>query len=293
MNSGPTKPSIVFFGTGPVASASLELLVHHVGIEAVVTKPAPLHHRQPAPVLETAQRLGLPVVLASSKTELDQVVRQANFTSRLAVLIDFGIIVSRRVIDSFELGIINSHFSLLPLLRGADPISFAILEGHSKTGVSLMLIDEGMDTGQLIARRELSLDGSETTPTLTADLISLSDEMLQAALPRYLAGNIKPQPQAGQPSYSRKLTKADGVIDLSKSAQQLEQQIRAFKDWPQSRTKIGSIEVIITKAHVSAIATELSLQAGDQQYLAIDSLKPLGKKEMPTRAFLSGYKNKI
>ena len=206
-----------------------------------------------------------------------------------------GLVDVRARYGSAPLGIINSHFSLLPRLRGADPITWSIANGDDKTGVSLMLIDTGMDTGKLLAQRSHRLDGSETTPTLTNDLIILSDSLIREYVPRYLDGDITPraQPHPDRATYSRKLTKQDGVIDLSLPAEQIERRIRAFVDWPQSRTQIAGIDVIITGAHVSDTPTELSLQCGDGRYLAIDSLKPSGKKEMPARAFLAGYKNRI
>ncbi len=304
MSSGQTNLT-VFFGTGPVAAASLELLVKHTAVEAVVTKPNPTHHRHNAPVIEMAKKLDLPLVLAGSKSELDQAVDSANFTSSYAVLIDFGIIVSQRVIDTFHRGIINSHFSLLPLLRGADPISFSILQGLPETGVSLMLIDEGMDTGKLLAQRSMKLDGSETTPTLTNKLVELSDVLLCEYLSEYLAGDLAPysQPDASRATYSRKLAKAESQLDWTKSATVLEREVRAFLGWPGSKTSLNGIDVTITGATVGSPTTlepgtlsvtdsSLSIAASDR-LLVIDALKPAGKKEMPIRAFLSGYRSKL
>src|SRR5882672_4684555 len=94
----------------------------------------------------------VPVVTASNKTELDSLLGQLHFTSRLGVLIDFGVIVSQKAIDHFDLGIINSHFSILPEWRGADPITFSILSGQEETGVSLMLLVRAMDEGPLLAQ---------------------------------------------------------------------------------------------------------------------------------------------
>src|SRR5690606_4373254 len=142
--------SCVFFGSGPVAARCLELLLEHTEVEAVITKPRPVGHRGKVPVLELAESRGLTVYTAADKSALDTLISENNLLSHYAILIDFGIIVSQAVIDSFPLGIINSHFSLLPQLRGADPITFSILEGHDKTGVSLMLVERGMDTGKLI-----------------------------------------------------------------------------------------------------------------------------------------------
>ena len=306
MTSGPkTKnPPAVFFGSGPVAARCLELLLHHTEVEAVITKPRPAHHRGKTPVIDFAAKHGLSIITASTKQELDQVIARHTFSSRYAILIDFGIIVSQAVIDKFELGIINSHFSLLPHLRGADPITWSIAIGDEKTGVSLMLVDTGLDTGKLITSRIFHLNGNETTQALTQSLILHSDQLLQEYLPRYLLGDIIPrnQPHPSRATYSRKLTKADSQIDWNLPAIQIERHIRAFCDWPQSRTRLGNLELIITAAHVidqsgqpgsyTHDAKELIVFAKEQA-LSIDRLKPAGKKEMPVQAFLAGYKSQI
>ena len=294
MSSGTSEPT-VFFGSGPVAAKCLQLLLKHTSVEAVVTKPRPPHHRGTVPVLDISHSHGLRVIEASTKRELEAVLSKETFTSRYAVLIDFGIIVSKKVIDIFELGIINSHFSLLPHLRGADPITWAIANGDETTGVSLMLIDEGMDTGKLLSYRTLHITENETTPELTDRLISLSDELLQEYVPAYLSSELQPknQPHPNRATYSRKLTKADSLIDWNEPAVAIERKIRAFLGWPGTRTTLGSIDVIITSAHVSPAESELSKRCGDGNYLVIDTLKPAGKKEMPARAFLAGYKHRI
>lgn len=295
MLTSGTSQTCVFFGSGPVAAACLELLLQHTTVEAVVTKPRPSHHRGSVPVLELAEKHNLPIVTASTKKELDEVIAATNFNSRYAILIDFGIIVSQQVIDYFPLGIINSHFSLLPHLRGADPITWAIANGDEKTGVSLMMVDAGMDTGKLLTQRTLHIGEHETTPELTDRLIALSDELIQEYVPRYVASEIKPknQPHPSRATYSRKLTKADGVIDWTEPAEVVERKIRAFVGWPASRTTLGTVEVIITEAHIGKSEETLSIKCSDGNYLVIDRLKPIGKKEMPAQAFLAGYGSKI
>jgi methionyl-tRNA formyltransferase len=223
------------------------------------------------------------------------------------VLIDFGIIVAQDVIDSFELGIVNSHFSLLPEWRGADPITFSILSGQDKTGVSLMLLVPAMDEGPLLAIGEYDLPTDITTPELTYDLINLSYALLRETLPKYIAGNVHPTPQervatvvgySDQASYSRKLTKEDSVLDWNKPATQLEREIRAFLDWPKSRCVIGGHAVIITKAHAEVgegVPGALWLEGKhlgvycQKDILMIHKLKPAGKQEMSVEAFLNGY----
>jgi methionyl-tRNA formyltransferase len=299
--------SIVFFGTGPVAAASLKLLAQSFDIEAVITKPRPAHHRGSVPVLETAQELGLKTIEVVNKKTTSEAVAAAAFTSRLAVLIDFGIIVTQDVIDRFELGIVNSHFSLLPQWRGADPITFSILSGQSKTGVSLMLLVEAMDEGPLLAIGEYDLPADITTPKLTDDLVALSYALLKDTLPKYLRGDVKSATQekvaaavgySATPSYSRKLTKEDSILDWQKPAAQLEREVRAYLDWPKSRTILGGHAVIITKAHAAdGEGTPGEVWLHDKHLgvyaqkgiLMIDALKPAGKGEMTAAAFLNGY----
>ncbi|HSW98741.1 MAG TPA: methionyl-tRNA formyltransferase [Candidatus Saccharimonadales bacterium] len=299
--------TIVFFGSGPVAAASLRLLAGFCTIEAVVTKPRPAHHRGPVPVLEVAEELSLKVSTAENKKQLDELFSAKPFASRVAVLIDFGILVSQQVIDYFPLGIVNSHFSLLPEWRGADPITFSILSGQKTTGVSLMLLVEAMDEGPLLGYGEYALPPGITTPELTKDLIQLSYQLLETILPAYCNGSIilSDQSVTGRTaSYSRKLTKEDGVIDWHKPAEQIERDIRAYSEWPKSRARLGSIEVIITAVHTTStgnaaapgtaeiVGKELVIRCG-RQALVIDRLTPAGKKEMSGQAFLSGYKSQI
>lgn len=306
------KPQIVFFGSGPVAAESLRLLAQDFEIEAVVTKPRPAHHRGSVPVLELAENLQLPVHTVSSKLTLDELIATDPFRSQLAVLIDFGIIVSQASIDYFPLGIINSHFSLLPEWRGADPITFSILSGQKQTGVSLMLLVEAMDEGPLLSQGIHDIHEAETTPSLTSSLIMLSHALLTEAVPKYTLGEIIPRPQEIvasmmslpiAPTYSRKLTKEDGIINWEKAAEQLEREIRAYAEWPKSRTTLASIELTITKAHVIDVTgqpgeitltdtSELVVSCGTQS-LSLESVIPAGKKEMPVKAFLAGYKDRL
>lgn len=289
---------IVFFGSGPVAAASLSHLQKLADIEFVVTKSS-----TKTEMSEIAK--DVPVFTANSKKELDELLRQHVPTSRLGILVDYGVIVSKDIIEIFPLGILNSHFSLLPELRGADPISFAILTGAKRTGVSLMLLVEAMDEGPLLAQAELELSDSITTPKLTDELIELSNKCLEQIVPLYLENQVVPQPQEQvtignkKPSYTRKLTKADGVIDWTKSAEQIEREIRSFIDWPKSRTTLAGKDVVILKAKVIPDTGKPgALEQKDKQLtiycgkdaLSILTLKPAGKKEMSVEAFLAGYK---
>ena len=296
---------VVFFGSGPVAAASLRLLVEHCDVEMVITKPRAVHHRGSVPVLALAEELSLPVMTVSTKSELDQAITAHAFASKVGVLIDFGIIVSDQTIQSFPLGIINSHFSILPELRGADPITFAILSGQSTTGVSLMRIVPALDEGPLLGFDTIPLTETKTAPALTTELIALSDSLLIKLLPGYLNGELQLQPQSitnRSVSYTRKLTKQDAMLDWHKSASQLDREIRAFQGWPGSKTTLGEVDITVEKAHIESgsgipgtihhTATTLGVQTKNGR-LVIDQLKPAGKKSMTTQAFLAGYRNRL
>lgn len=307
------KQKVVFFGSGPVAAESLRLLAQDFEIEAVITKPRPAHHKGSVPVLELAESLRLSAQTVSSKLELDTLIDTKPFTSELAVLIDFGIIVSQKTIDYFPYGIINSHFSLLPEWRGADPITFAILNGQEQTGVSLMLLVEAMDEGPLLSQGIYDITPDETTPSLTKQLIKLSHALLVDAVQKYISGEISPRPQevvaelmnfSIEPTYSRKLNKEDGIIDWQKPAEDIEREVRAYNEWPKSLAKLGNIDVVITKAHAGpsdGVPGKLEVLEDKKVlivycgkgYLCIDELKPAGKKEMPVAAFLAGYKDRL
>jgi methionyl-tRNA formyltransferase len=293
-----SKLTTVFFGSGPVAAKSLKLLSEYFVIEAIITKPSTQGTMQQAFPL-------VAVYTAENRTQLDQLIAKRSFTSQLGILIDFGIIISQTVIDAFPLGIVNSHFSLLPEWRGADPITFAILSGQTKTGVSLMLVTKGMDEGPLLAQAPQSIARDATTQTLTDDLINLSGALIKAVIPEYVNGVIAPAPQANvslvgdvTPTYSRRLSKEDGKLDWAKPATQLEREIRAYIAWPHSYTSLAGRDVIITQAEVVDRAGrpgEIQKQGKrlficcGKQALEVLALKPAGKSTMSAEAFLAGY----
>lgn len=294
------SPKILFFGSGPVAAKSLELLLNNSDfeVEAVVTKPAPAHHKGSVPVKELCEQQNIAYHTPANKAELTAFFSTANFESTIGIVIDYGIIIDQAVIDYFEHGIINSHFSLLPEWRGADPITFSLLSGQLQTGVSLMRIVQAMDEGPLLAQDQLVIQSDDTSATLTEKLIALSHKMLCQYLPAYITGTLKVSSQVGTPTYSRKLTKADGIIDWRKPAKTLEREVRAFYEWPKSQATIGSHTVIIRSCDVittsgtpgsyEATKKELMVFCG-QDALRITILQPVNKKEMPIQAFLAGY----
>jgi methionyl-tRNA formyltransferase len=285
---------IVFFGSGPVASATLESISQSFEIEAIVTKPRPPHHRSSVPVLDFASSHNIKVYTPANKHELSQLLEEVHFESQLGVVVDYGIIMEKTVIEAFPKGIINSHFSLLPEWRGADPITFSILSGQTKTGVSLMLINEKLDEGELLAQQDLVLEPQVTTPKLTDQLVSLSNEMLKETVPKYLAGSLKPYPQPDiKPTYSRLLVKSDGEIDIGKPADQLEREVRAYTGWPKSHLKLfNAYDIVVNKSRVARSPADgaIVIACGNNTYLEITELTAPSGRRMSGADFVRGYK---
>lgn len=290
------KNKIVFFGTGPVAADSLRALIDEFDIELVITKAAPVHHRGTKPVETLANERSLLVQFANNGAELSQIIDNSKLESRVGVIVDYGVLLPKKVLDFFELGIINSHFSLLPEWRGADPISFTILSGQKKTGVSLMIVEPELDTGQLIAQQELVIDTDDTTPTLTTKLVELSNRMLKEYLPLFIDGKIEPKGQLHHENatYSRRLAKADGELDpATMTAMECERRVRAFIGFPKTKLKLAGLDCTVIKAEVSDMkSTSLDQLCKDGRYLVIRRLVPAGGKEMSAQDFLNGHVNK-
>lgn len=226
--------------------------------------------------------------------------------AQIAVLAAYGKIIPRKILDEFPLGIINVHPSLLPQHRGPTPIEQTILDGETKTGVSIMRLSEKMDEGPIYKQKTLRIDGNETKENLALQLHKLGAELISEILPSIASGALPPrqQPHPDRATYSQKITKEHGQIDWRKPAINLEREIRAFSGWPRSYTTLGNTDVIIKKAHVIEATNATTpgeiiigkdyLHIGTTEHLlGIDSIQPLGKKEMPILAFLSGYRNKL
>lgn len=288
--------TIVFFGSGPVAAKTLEGLVKAgFAFEAIITKPRAEKHRGSVPVLEFAEDHKFPLFTPTNKAELSQLFSSHHFSSPVGLVVDYGIIIAKDVIEAFPKGIVNSHFSLLPQWRGADPITFSILSGQKETGVSLMVINEKLDEGELIAEEKLSISPDTTTPMLTDQLITLSNSMITRYLPGYIAGDINTYSQSVNvpPTYSRKLSKEDGLLLQNKPADQLEREIRAFRGWPKSKiTLLEKYVVVVTKARVANSSSDgaLVVPCAGNTYLEILELTAPSGKTMSGADFLRGYK---
>lgn len=295
-----TSNRLVFLGSGPVAAKSLTFLADRFDISLVITKSKADWHKDPAPVEESANKLGLSIAYANNAKDLLNFIDSKNFKSTLALVVDFGVLIPEHFIKHFELGIINSHFSLLPEWRGADPISYALLSGQKFSGVSLMLIDSGLDTGKLLASTKISVSPHDDNCSLTAKLIEASNQLISKTLSPHINGKLKPYEQPSLPvTYSNKINKNDGLLDWHKNAHYLVREVRAYSEWPQSWFVIKNKRIFVKEAVVS----NLSLKVGEFRLLSdrivvgcrnssigLNILRPEGKQIMNCKDFINGYR---
>ncbi len=242
-----TPVRTLVFGSGSVALPALRRLLDSplVEIDSVITAPARPAGRKGAltatPVAEAAAEAGL---MVRTPTTLRDEAVQAELRETgtgLIVLADYGRLIPGAVLALPRHGALNIHPSLLPRHRGAAPVPAAILEGDAKTGVTLMRMDAGLDTGPILAQRGLSLDGTESTPELEARLAELGADLLVENLPGWLDGTLRarPQPSHGV-TMTRPLHRSDGWLDPTRPAALLERQVRAYQPWPGSFLEWGA-----------------------------------------------------
>ena len=232
---------IVFMGTPAFAVPSLEKLAESYDIVAVVTQPdRPAGRKQrltAPPAKEAALARGLPVWQPPTLRTPEAVARLRTLAPDLIVVVAFGQILRTDVLEVPPHGCLNVHGSLLPRYRGAAPVPAVILAGETKTGVTLMQMDEGMDTGPIIAQATCSIAPDDTTATLSERLARLGADLLVETLPPWLAGKIVPQLQDdSQATYCGLIAKADGRIDWRLPVEELARRVRAYFPWPAAFT---------------------------------------------------------
>lgn len=232
---------IVFMGTPAFAVPSLEQLAESYDIVAVVTQPdRPAGRKQrptAPPAKEAALARGLPVWQPPALRTPEAVARLRALAPDIIVVVAFGQILRANVLEVPPHGCLNVHGSLLPRYRGAAPVPAAILAGETKTGVTLMQMDEGMDTGPIIAQATCSIAPDDTTATLSERLALLGADLLVETLPPWLAGKIVPQLQDdSQATHCGLIAKADGRLAWQLPAEELARQVRAYFPWPAAFT---------------------------------------------------------
>lgn len=300
---------IVYMGTPDFAVEPLEAIIK-AGYEvaAVVTQPDKQKGRgkevKLTPVKECALRHGIPVFQPVKIKEPEAVAELEKYQADLFVVAAFGQLLSEEILNMPEYGCINIHASLLPAYRGAAPIQWAVLNGEKESGVTIMQMDKGLDTGDMLLKRSVELSPKETGDSLHDKLMHLGAELIVEALPKLEKGELVPEKQKDElSSYAQKLTKAMGQIDWSKDAVSLERWIRGLNSWPSAYTFFGGKTLKIWEAQVAeengaqkaepgqvvSVSREGFTVACGQGALQILSLQLEGKKRVLTREFLLGY----
>jgi methionyl-tRNA formyltransferase len=230
---------IVFMGTAELSCASLEKLAANgnFSVAAVVTQPDKPKGRDlrltPSPVKVLAEKLNLPVLQPLKARDEQFITQIRDLQPDLMVVVAYGQILPQRLLDVPRHGCLNVHTSLLPKYRGAAPIQWAIADGEPETGVTLMKMDAGLDTGPVLAIRRTPILPADDSQTLHDRLAQLGAELLVETIPAYMAGTVvpHPQPESGA-NYAAKIKKEDGRIDWTWPAEKIWNRLRAFTPWP-------------------------------------------------------------
>lgn len=296
----------LFFGSGTVALPALSGLLASeiVSLDSVVTAPPRPAGRKgkltPTPVAELAARHELPIRTPLTLRDAAVQAELRDVGAELIVLADYGRIIPGAILELPRHGALNIHPSLLPRHRGAAPVVGTILEGDAVAGVSVMRMDEGLDTGPVLAQRELPLDGTELAPDLEARLAEMGAELLLEVLPDWLAGSLVATPQSEDgATLTRLLRREDGRLDPGTPALELERQVRAYQPWPGSflehdgvRLKVWAASVLEQAVVVepgTIILTEGTLGFGTVDgVLRLDEVQPAGKRRMSGAEYRRG-----
>jgi len=293
---------IVFMGSPDFALPGLRALAQDYEVIGVITQPDRASGRgreiKMPPVKTLALELGLPVMQPEKLRAPEAMQQLLAWNPDLIVVAAFGQILKKDVLELPRFGCLNVHASLLPRWRGAAPINAAILHGDEETGVTIMQMDVGLDTGPMLAKRSLRLSADDTAGSVTEALSNLGADLLIETLPEYLSGNIMPQPQPEEgATYAPMLKKEDGRLDFTRGVNELERQVRAFNPWPGAFMDYEGGLLKVHKAHVEEgvasagqrlVHLDQPAVGARDGLLILDEVQPSGKKSMSGKSFLAG-----
>src|SRR5581483_1379483 len=297
---------VVFLGTPEFAVPSLAALASEHQIIAVLTQPDRPKGRgnqlTASPVKAAALDLNIPVYQPERVRRPESVELLKSLQAELMVVVGYGQIIPQSIIDLPREGILNVHASLLPKYRGAAPIQWAIANGETETGVTIMQIEAGLDTGDMLLKGSVAIRPEETAPELSARLAPFGAQLLLETVRQIARGTVKREKQNdAEATFSPVLKKEDGLIDWSRSAGDLYNRLRGFTPWPGAYTKFRGQQLSVIWAKPvtgSALAAgtlrvekrRLFASCGENTVLELLEVQPAGKKRMSAEAFLNGYK---
>lgn len=300
--STPSTTRVAFMGTPEFALPSLKALLD-TGYDVVACysqPPKPMgrgHQVQEMPIHAYAKSKGIPVFTPKSlKSEKEQELF-SSLNLDLAVVVAYGLILPKDILDTPKYGCVNVHGSLLPRWRGAAPLHRALLAGDTKTGISIMQMDEGLDTGPVILMEELPIVESMTAQDLHDQIALIGGKALVDALPGYLDGSITPQPQPEEgATYATKLQKGEGLLVWTEPASSLLRKVKALNPWPgvwfeHLGNRIKVIDAVIdaqSGAPGTVLDNQLTIACADHS-LRPTRVQKAGKAPMTTEELLRGY----
>ena len=308
-----SKIKAIFFGTHEFAATILQGLLDSdiVAVEMVFTQPDRKTGRkqilEESPVKKLAKKYNLKVEQPESlksyrlqslpRSELGSTTGATSYA--LGIVAQYGLIIPKTIIDSFPLGMINVHGSLLPKYRGASPIQATLVNGEKETGVTIMLMDEKMDHGPILSQQSLPIDKDDTFTTLAGKMAVIGSKLLLDTLSKYLNKEIRPQEQAhDQATFTKLLNKDDGKIDFNKSAEEIYNLYRGLTPWPGIWTTWNGKRLKLLKISKSNKNLPAGQVAIDNKQIFIGyakgsieilELQLEGKNVMDAKIFLSGY----
>lgn len=292
---------LVYFGTPAVALAPLDALARDHDVLLVVTQPDRKRGRGgalvPSPVKQRALDLGLPVATPERASDVTEYVRELR--PDVAVVVAFGQLIKPDLLQVPEYGFVNVHYSLLPRWRGAAPVERALLAGDTETGVCIMAMDEGLDTGAVYARASVAIAPADTAGDVFAQLESVGVNLLLDVVGSI--GARVPMPQTGEATYARKLTAAEFQLDWTCSAVELDRVVRAGNPRPGARTTVNGRPLKVWQAHLDGVerfglGTEPGTLVDNRVItgggaLVLDEVQPEGKPRMPFSAWSAGRRD--
>ena len=294
--------NIVFFGTSEIGIETLRSLNAHFNVKAVVTTKDKQGKRNKAliesPIKLEAQRLNLNIL---QPEKLDVGFLEQIKDCQIGVLFSYGKIIPQNVIDVFEYGILNIHPSILPKYRGASPIISSLLNGDTRTGISIIKLTKDLDAGDILMQKVIEIKPDDDNITLSNKISQIASLMVICAVEFVEAGLIKPTPQRGNVSYTKKFSKSDAFVNFElDDAEAVVKKVKAFLGYLEAffryRGKIYKIlkASIVDKNGVPATVIEANksslVVACKNKSVSIQLIKPEGKKTMPIEAFLAGHK---
>lgn len=299
---------IVFMGTPDFAAGALKSLIEagHE-ITAVVTQPDKAKGRSqellPPPVKVVALEHGIPVLQPVRIKRPEEVEKLKQYPADIYVVAAFGQILSQEILDIPEFGCLNIHASVLPKYRGASPIQHVIIDGEEKTGITIMQMDAGLDTGDMLYQKEIVISPKDTYASLHDKLMVLGGEAIVEALPLLEQGKLVPRKQEDALScYAHLIDKTMGELDFTKSAEILDRLIRGLNPWPSAYTTYHGKQLKVWEAEpvkspkagkpgeILAVEKDAVLVAAGSGALRITSLQLSGKKRMSAHDFLLGVR---